>query len=59
MEAAIGKLSPANAQELAKTLTKDQGRDQVTKAAEGSDGVVEQEPRTPQDDVCRPRSSRS
>jgi len=33
MEAAIGKLSPANAQELAKTLTKGQGRDQVTKAA--------------------------
>src|SRR4029453_9642850 len=33
MEAAIGKLSPANAQELAKTLTKGQGRDQVTKTA--------------------------
>ena len=33
MEAAIGKLSPAKAQELAKTLTKGQGRDQMTKAA--------------------------
>ena len=33
MEAAIGKLSPAKAQELAKTLTKGQGRDQVTKTA--------------------------
>jgi polyhydroxyalkanoate synthesis regulator phasin len=35
MEAAIGKLSPAKAQELAKSLTKSQsqGRDQVSKAA--------------------------
>jgi HAD superfamily hydrolase (TIGR01457 family) len=33
MEAAIGKLSPAKAQELAKSLTKGQGRDQVSKAA--------------------------
>ena len=33
MEAAIGKLSPAKAQELAKSLTKNQGRDQVSKAA--------------------------
>ena len=33
MEAAIGKLSPANAQDLAKSLTKGQGRDQVTKTA--------------------------
>jgi glycerol 3-phosphatase-2 len=34
MEAAIGKLSPAKAQELAKSLTKKgQGRDQVSKAA--------------------------
>jgi polyhydroxyalkanoate synthesis regulator phasin len=31
MEAAIGKLSPAKAQDLAKSLTKGQGRDQVTK----------------------------
>jgi polyhydroxyalkanoate synthesis regulator phasin len=33
MEAAIGKLSPAKAQDLAKSLTKGQGRDQVTKTA--------------------------
>jgi polyhydroxyalkanoate synthesis regulator phasin len=33
MEAAIGKLSPAKAQELAKSLTKGQGRDQVSKVA--------------------------
>ena len=33
MEAAIGKLSPARAQDLAKSLTKGQGRDQMTKAA--------------------------
>ncbi|HKX34555.1 MAG TPA: phasin family protein [Actinomycetota bacterium] len=33
MEAAIGKLSPAKAQELAKSLSKGQGRDQVSKAA--------------------------
>ena len=33
MEAAIGKLSPAKAQDLAKSLTKGQGRDQVGKAA--------------------------
>ena len=33
MEAAIGKLSPAKAQDLAKSLTKGQGRDQVSKAA--------------------------
>jgi polyhydroxyalkanoate synthesis regulator phasin len=33
MEAAIGKLSPAKAQELAKSLTKGQGRDQVSRAA--------------------------
>lgn len=33
MEAAIGKLSPAKAQDLAKSLTKGQGRDQMTKAA--------------------------
>ena len=33
MEAAIGKLSPAKAQELAKSLGKGQGRDQVSKAA--------------------------
>ena len=33
MEAAIGKLSPAKGQELAKSLTKGQGRDQVSKAA--------------------------
>jgi polyhydroxyalkanoate synthesis regulator phasin len=33
MEAAIGKLSPAKAQQLAKSLTKGQGRDQVTKTA--------------------------
>lgn len=35
MEAAIGKLSPAKAQELAKSLpkSKSQGRDQVSKAA--------------------------
>ena len=32
MEAAIGKLSPAKAQDLAKSLTKGQGRDQVSKA---------------------------
>jgi polyhydroxyalkanoate synthesis regulator phasin len=33
MEAAIGKLSPTKAQELAKSLKKNQGRDQVSKAA--------------------------
>ena len=33
MEAAIGKLSPAKAQDLARSLTKGQGRDQVTKTA--------------------------
>jgi polyhydroxyalkanoate synthesis regulator phasin len=33
MEAAIGKLSPAKAQDLAKSLTKGQGRDQVRKTA--------------------------
>jgi len=33
MEAAIGKLSPAKAQDLAKSLRKGQGRDQVTKTA--------------------------
>ena len=33
MEAAIGKLSPAKAQDLAKSLTKGQGRDQVSKTA--------------------------
>ena len=33
MEAAIGKLSPAKAQDLAKSLTKGQGRDQMTKTA--------------------------
>jgi polyhydroxyalkanoate synthesis regulator phasin len=33
MEAAIGKLSPAKAQDLAKSITKGQGRDQVTKTA--------------------------
>ena len=33
MEAAIGTLSPAKAQDLAKSLTKGQGRDQVTKTA--------------------------
>lgn len=33
MEAAIGKLSPAKAQDLAKSLTKGQGRDQVKKTA--------------------------
>jgi len=33
MEAAIGKLSPAKAQDLAKSLTKGEGRDQVTKTA--------------------------
>ncbi|HEY8117279.1 MAG TPA: phasin family protein [Actinomycetota bacterium] len=33
MEAAIGKLSPTKAQELAKSLSKSQGRDQVSKAA--------------------------
>lgn len=33
MEAAIGKLSPTKAQDLAKSLTKGQGRDQVTKTA--------------------------
>ena len=33
MEAAIGKLSPAKAHDLAKSLTKGQGRDQVTKTA--------------------------
>ncbi len=33
MEAAIGKLSPAKAQDLAKSLTKGQGRDQMSKAA--------------------------
>ena len=33
MEAAIGKLSPAKAQELAKSLTQGQGRDQVKKTA--------------------------
>ena len=33
MEAAIGKLTPAKAQDLAKSLTKGQGRDQVKKTA--------------------------
>jgi polyhydroxyalkanoate synthesis regulator phasin len=33
VEAAIGKLSPAKAQELAKSLTQGQGRKQVTKTA--------------------------
>jgi len=33
MEAAIGKLSPAKAQDLAKSLTKGQGRDQVRRTA--------------------------
>jgi polyhydroxyalkanoate synthesis regulator phasin len=31
MEAAMGKLSPAKAQDLAKSMVKGQGRDQVTK----------------------------
>lgn len=34
MEAAVGKLSPKKAQELAKSLTKGQGKEQVTKAAQ-------------------------
>ena len=33
MEAAIGKLTPAKAQDLAKSLTQGQGRDQVKKTA--------------------------
>src|SRR5262245_25931134 len=33
MERGIGKLTPAKAQDLAKSLTKGQGRDQVSKAA--------------------------
>lgn len=33
MEAAIGKLSPAKAQDLAKSLTKGQGREAMTKTA--------------------------
>jgi len=33
MEAAMGKLSPAKAQELAKSMVKGQGREQVTKTA--------------------------
>lgn len=33
MEAAMGKLSPAKAQDLAKSLTKGQGREQMNKAA--------------------------
>ena len=33
MEAAIGKLSPAKAQQMARSLTQGQGRDQVTKTA--------------------------
>jgi len=34
MEAAIGKLSPAKAQELARSVMKGQGKEQVTKAAQ-------------------------
>lgn len=34
MEAAIGKLSPAKAQELARSLMKGQGKDQISKAAQ-------------------------
>lgn len=34
MEAAIGKLSPTRAQELARSLMKGQGKEQVTKAAQ-------------------------
>jgi polyhydroxyalkanoate synthesis regulator phasin len=34
MEAAVGKMSPKKAQELAKSLTKGQGKEQVTKAAQ-------------------------
>jgi len=33
MEAAMGKLSPAKAQDLAKSMVQGQGRDQVTKTA--------------------------
>ncbi len=34
MEAAVGKLSPAKAQSLARSLLRGQGKDQVTKAAQ-------------------------